>query len=187
MALNISNILFLIVLIGSCAPRKSPIENQTNVEYTDKSEGKTMPVDSSASDQKPNTIISESNKYFRLLSATSEPWVGGARGSGNGIEYYFKMLITTGEELKFGKVWTTEKTFDSYLFKAKKEITGAPVTFIKGDTIFVRVSDLQNMKPQKQAPPFNFQGDALMEYILNGNKNYFVVNKIEKLPTLYKP
>ena len=187
MYLKLSFLLVCIVAAFGCASRHKSSDNQSTVENSNSEQNKPSTADSISNHSSNNVNVTGANKYFKLLSAVAEPWVAGVRGGGSGTEYYFNMVITTDQNLKFGKVWIADKSFDSFLYKEQKEITGAPITFLKGDSIAVRVSDLQNMKPGTLAPPQNYNGEALIEYILNGKSNYFTVKEIKKLPTLYKP
>ncbi len=170
-SLNIMRLVvfFAIILsIISCINKKQAITN-SEVPQTE-----TTPV------------VSDTTIYFNLLNATSEPWVSGIRGGGNGIEHSFQIYILSDQKLIFEKVWMKDKVFDVFVSKNQGAVTSDPVQYSKYDAIVVRVSEFQSGISEKIIPPVKYEGEALIGFTANGKPEYFIVKEIKKLPTLYR-
>ena len=78
---------------------------------------------------------------FTLLNASSQEWTAGIEGGGSGIEYYFKIALHTGT-ITFDTMWVNSKALPVFIARETTTVSGAPITYAKGDTIIVGGSDL---------------------------------------------
>ena len=186
------SILFITVLslaLYTCKENKQPT-NATNDSISEK----IVKIDSTVTPEKQilkNEIkekSEEKKEYFKLLSSTYESWVAGIPNGGSGTEYYFKTAINTGEKIQFDSLWLRNKSFSIFITKGSKSISDKPITFSKGDTIILRVSDLQTTHVLKETkPPVNFEGAALIGYSVNGKREYYTVREMKKQNTTNRP
>ncbi|HLF64675.1 MAG TPA: hypothetical protein VI603_13015 [Saprospiraceae bacterium] len=135
---------------------------------------------------KTGNNASMTNDSFTLLSATSQSWTAGIPGGGSGTEYYFNVKIKTSRQLLFDSAWINDSAFKIFLAKDKTPVSSEPITFSKGDTITLRVSELihQNTHTTSAKPPINFTGAALLSYMVKDKPAYFIIKEITRLPSL---
>ncbi len=128
-------------------------------------------------------------EYFKLLNATSESWTAGIPSGGSGTEYYFKIKISTTENIKFDTAWINNKAFEIYISKETNSVSSQPIKYGNGDTITLRVSDLKNQKSKSVNvnPPKKYDGAALVGFTVNGKRNYFTVKEIKKVKSHNRP
>lgn len=123
---------------------------------------------------------------FTVLTARAQDWTAGIPSGGSGTEYYFEVKINTSKPLTFDSAWIDNKSFGIFLSRESAAISTDPVQFIQGDTITLRVSDLNlpNSMDTPSKPPIGYAGAALIGYTLKGKPLYFTITEIEKLPSL---
>lgn len=135
------------------------------------------------------TISEKRQEYFKLLSATSQSWTAGIPSGGSGTEYYFKLKITSADNLKFDTAWINNRKFEIFISKETAAVSSQPIKFAIGDIITLRVSDIrnQNIKTENLKPPLNFEGAALVAYRANDKQNYFIIKEIKKQSSPNRP
>lgn len=126
---------------------------------------------------------------FTLIHASSQSWTAGIPSGGSGTEYYFEIKINSSKGITFDSAWINNKSFPLFLSRENSGPSGVsndPVTFVKGDSITLRVSDITHSSkvtsPTK--PPVTYTGAALIGYKVNGKQLYYTVKEIEKLPSV---
>lgn len=126
---------------------------------------------------------------FTLIHASSQSWTAGIPSGGSGTEYYFEIKINSSKGITFDSAWINNKSFPLFLSRENSGPSGVsndPVTFVKGDSITLRVSDITHSSkvtsPAK--PPVTYTGAALIGYKVNGKQLYYTVKEIEKLPSV---
>lgn len=126
---------------------------------------------------------------FTLIHASSQSWTAGIPSGGSGTEYYFEIKINSSKGITFDSAWINNKSFPLFLSRENSGNSGVsndPVTFVKGDSITLRVSDITHSSkvtsPTK--PPVTYTGAALIGYKVNGKQLYYTVKEIEKLPSV---
>jgi hypothetical protein len=138
---------------------------------------------------KRNSVSQEiclTNKYFKLLNATSSSWTAGTARGGTGTEFYFKVVIKTKQKIVFDSLWVENRSNKIFFTKEQKFVSNAPVEYSKGDTITLRISFLNNNNKALKTPK-SIKGDALISYRINDKLKYYTVNKIETLKQIYYP
>lgn len=104
-----------------------------------------------------------------LLNASSQAWAGGLKGSGNGINYKFKMIAPESKNAFF----ITDICVDEKLYKGDIH----QKTFVKGDTILVSSRKTDEICDQKN----------MIRYLVNDQLRYLDIDTIERLPKLFYP
>ncbi len=131
-----------------------------------------------------------SSPFFSLLEAWHEAWTAGIASGHNSLEYFFKIKIETDKKMTFDSAWIGKKSFPVFISKAAPVASGKPVEFGKGDTIIVRVSDIQDGQQEKKeiTSPVSHSGDALIRYKVEGKIYYFSIAKmgIQQTPNATK-
>ena len=135
------------------------------------------------------------NDKFEIIEATSQEWAGGRQETGRGIMYEFTIVTKINSDaLRFDQLWIGEKYFEISCYQKGKRVKND--TFGPGDTVTISVNyrlknnDLINENLDKAdgiAVPKKYTGDALLSYILNGDRKYKVIEKITKLEPLKYP
>jgi len=136
--------------------------------------------------------LDSTNGYFAMIRSTSQEWVAGIRGGGRGTDYFFKLEITTDQELLFDTVWMKNRAYPLFVTKDKPGDPSQPGVFSKGDVIVLTASDVEYEQDQsqgyfEQSPPQRFEGDALIGFRVNGNRMFFIIQEIEVLEPSYRP
>lgn len=150
--------------------------------------------------EKPVEIIDTENsegKAFTLISATSQKWHGGIKGSGGGTNYEIILLAQLpSSKLIIDELWIDE-TFHSVSASCKFPKTSAD-GFVKGDTVYVYASiyvkdpngpkDLNKTDVQETAqnapPPYDYKGSGLVGYKMNGERKYSEISTFAEKPPL---
>jgi hypothetical protein len=189
MKIIIYTAIILSATINACN-QTNKTENKTEINVSgsaiDTVKQQTKPIektDTETKQKEKNTEVEENKKeFFKLLNATSESWTAGVANGGSGIDYYFKIKITTSSNIKFDTAWINNKAFEIYISKETNSVSSQPIKFGNGDTITVRVSDLknQNSKSVNVNPPKKYDGAALVGFTVNGKRNYFNIKEIKK-------
>lgn len=121
---------------------------------------------------------------IQVISATSQTWVSGAPGGRTGTNYIIQVYIASDQKTEFKSLWLGKENlpvnieFPSPSVQTKIE---------KGDTIIltcnrVNGEPIENFHPKKV--PVKYQGDALVETLVNQRKRYFIVKKFKTLSSL---
>lgn len=139
-----------------------------------------------------SVMADSTNGYFRIVRSTSQEWVAGIRGGGKGTDYFFKVEITTDDDLHFDTVWMKNRAYALFATKEKPGISSQPIVFSKGDVIVLSASEVHYENEQSQGfieqdPPQSIAGDALIGFRVNGNSMYFNIQEIEVLEPSYRP
>ena len=126
---------------------------------------------------------------FTLIRASSQSWTAGIPSGGSGTEYYFDVKINSSKGITFDSAWINNKSFPLFLSKQNSGNSGVssdPVTFVKGDSITLRVSDITHSSKVTASakPPVTYTGAALIGYKVNGKQFYYSVKEIKKLPSV---
>lgn len=191
MKLFLHTTFIFILSINSCVKNKQSNTSTTRPEdyTTAKKADTTIQKVTTGVDSLPTQAVKSSSsiaeKYFELISATSEDWVAGIPSGGIGTEYYFKIKITTAKKISFDTAWVNKKSaFSIFISKEQQSITSHPPKYSNGEIITLRVSDLKNNSIPAIVAPVNYKGAALISYTVEGKKEYFVVQEIKKEKTI---
>lgn len=123
-----------------------------------------------------------------LIDATSQYSVSGINGGINSTEYFFKIKIITDEKIDFDSIWIDKKVFTPYLANNKKSISNQPPSFVKNDTIILRVSDLYSKTSAPISnPPIPFKGTALLRYKVKNKISYLIIKTIKSIEGINRP
>jgi hypothetical protein len=129
------------------------------------------------------------NKGVEFIEATQQRWVAGIRGGGAGInyEFSFKAFAPSGS-LIFEGLWVGS---DYLPFTASRPFPAFPSDgFKKGDTVliqatrFLAVEGFVPPELEAKAPPYSYQGEALLTYTLKGKKKHCIVKGIKNIKKL---
>ncbi|MCF6185571.1 MAG: hypothetical protein L3J56_13300 [Bacteroidales bacterium] len=138
-------------------------------------------------------------KKFELIKATSQKWHGGIKGSGYGTYYELTIVPNSNSDnLVFDKLWIGKDYFDVQCFQKGKKMRNN--LFAKGDTVTIRVNKANNKyKPmpfitkegntviQKELPPINYKGAALLSYVYKKKRKYYEINKFTVSEPVFYP
>jgi len=121
---------------------------------------------------------------IRIISSTSQTWVSGAPGGRTGTSYTIQVYIATKHKTDFKSIWIGQENLP---VNVEFNSTDVQKKIEKGDTIIltcnrVNGEPIENFEAHKV--PVNYKGDALLETLINQRKRYFIVKKLEKLPSL---
>ncbi len=126
---------------------------------------------------------------FQLIKATKQNVYPGRQETGWWTTYELKIVPAfSSNELKFDTLWIGSKTFYVQTHQKGKKVKNN--TFGKGDTVYITVNYNHGkftMGRMDVMPPFEYKGEALLSYSLNGKRKYFVIKSFEKLPDKYYP
>ena len=138
---------------------------------------------------------------FKVLKATSQKWVGGTIGAGSGINYQLTLLANQSSgKIKIDQLWVGDQYFK--VTAIKKFPASEKEGFEKGDTIYIsatryfpssqqRKNDTNQGEPTRnkpsQAPPFSYDGAALIGYEADKKRKFIIVEKIKKISPIAYP
>ncbi len=131
----------------------------------------------------PNT----STTNFTLLDASLQNWIAGTPEGGSGTEYYFKLNINTSKKIIFDSVWINNESFKMLVTKKVSHISNEEITYTKGDTITLRISNLQNQKKTETPPPIIYNGAALFSYKVGNKVDFFTIKEVKTIDTANRP
>jgi len=173
----LSIICFYIIGINTC--NQNPHNTTKTVES--KSVLSNSETNEKASIEETQTINPE--QFFSLIHATSEKWVAGIPDGGRGTDYYFEIKINTVEKLLFDSAWIDNKAFEIFIAKKSNYNSSQQIIYGQGDTITLRVSDIQNKSiPNKITnPPIKHDGIALIGYSVNAKRKYLSIKEIKSV------
>ncbi|NNC94288.1 MAG: hypothetical protein HKN92_01920 [Chitinophagales bacterium] len=119
-----------------------------------------------------------SNSHFLLMDSTSQRWSGGIKGSGTGITYNFKVKIKSDDIEGFTKAWIGNRVAEINLKRMTLEEIDNPLS--KDDIVILECRLIDGDEDQMSAP-IEYEGEALIEYLVGGNGRYMTVKEIEVL------
>jgi len=127
---------------------------------------------------------------FKVLEATSQKWVGGIISAGSGINYQLTLLANQSSgKIKIDQLWVGDQYFK--VTAIKKFPASEKEGFEKGDTIYINAKVAHPAPPHKeyfeQAPPFSYNGAALIGYELDKKRKFIIVEEIKKLSSIAYP
>ena len=143
--------------------------------------------------------------YFKLIEATEQSWAGGIQGSGRGVNYKIKLLITTDKAIIFDTLWMNNSRYKIEV--VRRSFHGDLPTVTKDDTLLLQFRDFTPgerggqkiikrdtaitetivKKESAASPPIKHKGKALFRFHIDGKEHYFILKEIKKLPSLNYP
>ena len=124
---------------------------------------------------------------FQIVKTTAQPWVGGALGSGTGVNY--KVLVVIDKQgLAFDSLWTENNRLPVTPKFRPGQYAQAP--YNDGDTVILeakRVKGKKEGQSSQQKSSKSFDGEGLLKYQLIGKAHYFTIDTFQKLPKVRYP
>ena len=125
--------------------------------------------------------------YFKVVEATSQEWIAGAKGSGMGTTYQFKVITKTTEKVEYRTAWIGKESFS---IAVKRPLENMDKPLKKGEELIlesvkrVYPDQVPEGMPEvtKMPIPFEYEGDALILYLVDGEKKYLAIPALQKLP-----
>jgi len=119
--------------------------------------------------------------HVKVISATAQDWISGAPGGRTGTTYTLKVELLTNQPIAFKSMWMGKQQVNFDVQTFFKDPNKKPA---EGDSVLLVYVKLQ--KPAKddtlkKALPFEYKGEALVEYMTDGQLRYFTVKKFVKL------
>lgn len=180
------------------------ITTKSSSEYNTSKENTTQ---NNSSVQQNNTITVKQNSSksdFIILSATSQKWTGGARGSGGGVRYEICIISNhSSSELIIDKLWIGQASHTVQVSKNYPFL--ATDGFSANDTVYIKASDYHkdpNLDKNNQVngdrqqssteksntnPPYAYKGEALIGYTVSGKRLYKEISTLVVNPPLNYP
>jgi hypothetical protein len=139
--------------------------------------------------QKSDSTDDKNYEFCTLLSATSQRWVAGVESGGRGIDYSFRVRITTQQEISFDSAWIDNRAHGVAVSKGTARVSNQPVTISNGDSLVLRVSVLEESATlaRESRSPITYSGAALISFHVNGKRYYLVINDIKSQKANYRP
>lgn len=159
-------------------------------------------------ENKNTNYINNSATYtvndFTVISATSQQWHGGVKGSGGGVNYEVNIITKLSSlQLTIDELWIGENFHET---TASRQFPKTPADgFSAGDTIFLHAGDyhkdsdgpekIEGINEQKEVqdtmqntpPPYKYTGEALIGFKMNGERKYKEIAKITAKSPLFYP
>lgn len=130
----------------------------------------------------------------KLVSATSESWTGGFKGSGRGVNYRLTLVVNKSSRvLSFDSLWVGDRPFQ---VQASKPNPFNPADgFQRKDTVIIYASLHQGANLDGELLPLPtvdgrqvaYKGEALLSYWLKGKRHFLVIETLEALPSVEYP
>jgi len=133
------------------------------------------------------TALNTSTSNFTLLDASLQNWDAGIPDGGSGTEYYFKLKINTSKKIIFDSAWINNESFKMVVTKKVSHISNEEITFTKGDTITLRVTNLKNQKKSDTPPPIIYNGAALFSYKVENKEDFFIIKEVKTIDIANRP
>ncbi len=149
-------------------------------------------------------VQTKTNDEIIVLSATSQGWHGGVRGSGGGTNYEICITADHSLNIVIDQLWI-EQIWHSFRLN-NKSVTLSPAGSQTFDTIYIYAADYhkdplyksiqnkdttpQSTKPDttgRKAPPFPYKGVALIGYKYGSRQVYKTVSAFKVKPVLNYP
>lgn len=137
------------------------------------------------------SVNSCEKKNIRLTEATSQEWMGGAPGSGRGINYVVKFIIPKNINVEADSMWVNQK-----VLKLKTVRQQNNDTLVLKATEFISLPhpkknmESQNNEVKKElpvTPPQKIKGAALLRYFINNKPYYFTIKEFKQMTTISYP
>ena len=137
------------------------------------------------------------DEYFKVTSATSQGWSGGAYGSGSGINYYFYIAFNKDVKIRFDSVWiTNENSFpltipntsvqdSSRRYKYGENISLFAEEYFPGERDYH--NGIYEEEKKGSLPPINFKGAALIRFYVNNKPYYYTIDEMQNLAPIAYP
>lgn len=193
-------------IIISCGSQKN--QNTCSQKAIDSISVQHKTTDSTAAENispvNSDTPESLSENNFDFISATSQKWQGGVKGSGRGINYVICLrALGSSSQLIIDQLWVGQ-TFHKISASRKFPKTSAD-GFSTGDTIYIftndyfkgsdKIEQIESGEKQNEVqeaekdtpPPYIYTGEALIGYKINGNRKYKEIAKITAKSPLFYP
>ncbi len=130
-------------------------------------------------------------KQLVCISATAQPFIGGAAGSPSGTNYHLSFIANANaQKLKLDRFWLGNEYFEvsamrvhgansSPEFSANDTIS---VMFTKLNTSTMEFNNQQEPQSKLELPkPYDFKGEGLLGFTLGKQRKYLQIEKFEKL------
>ena len=132
---------------------------------------------------------------IQIIASFAQPWVGGVKGSGSGVNYEFQCIIKKTNSYIIDQLWVGENFLTPSVWgKSGSYLSNG---YNCNDTIFIRANQHFNSGKSSENDtskvtsenkvPFKFSGDALIGYKLKDKRKYITVINMVKKQTLYYP
>jgi hypothetical protein len=135
---------------------------------------------------------------FEIIETTAQKWAGGQEQTGHGVLYTITLKTKkNSQKLILDKLWVGS---DFFTIKPYKHTGNENVeNFNDGDTLFTNarsriapsrlVDDEKDIKQyiEKEKPPFNYKGIALIGYIYKGKRKFKSIEAFIELKPVYHP
>ncbi len=137
--------------------------------------------DQAAMDQKSNRDSDVSSEHFKVLSATSRRWFSGVASGGRGIDYSFKVQITTTEPISFDTAWIGNRAYAIAVAKEVGRVSSQPVMISNGDQIVLLVSIMvrKEVRTSEAESSLDHVDQARIMYHVNGKPAFLTVKNIQ--------
>lgn len=197
-AMNASMVIVGLLLTLSVACQRSPeagssrvatIDSRANAgSYTSdvpsKVQDETMRVyrpDQAATDQNSTRDQDLPSEHFKVLSATSQRWFSGVASGGRGIDYSFKVQITTTEPISFDTAWIGNRGYEIAVAKEVGRVSSQPVIISIGDQIVLLVSIMVRKadSTSEAESSLDHVDQARIMYHVNGKPAFLTVKNIQ--------
>jgi hypothetical protein len=120
----------------------------------------------------------------KLISATVRDWMTGAAPGRTGTTYTLKLEILAVKPVEFKNLWLGKELKD---FEVQTFFTDPNKKPARGDSVLL-VYTRVDKKPEPEKVllpvPFEYKGEALLEYYVAGRPRYLTIKKFEKLRTI---
>jgi hypothetical protein len=199
---------FIIIL--SCGSKKNKIVNLDNLSDTvitqqlEKDTGGSKEMTENVTNVSVENASTYTGADFTVISATSQQWHGGAKGSGGGVNYEVSIISQlSSSQLIIDELWIAEIFHET---SASRKFPKTPADgFSAADTIYLHAGDYHkdsngpkiiddNNEPkevqdtkQNTPAPYKYTGEALIGYKINGERKYKEIAKITVKSPLFYP
>ena len=123
-------------------------------------------------------------KNVKLMSATTRDWMTGAAPGRSGTNYTIKVKILSAKKVDFKNLWIGK---EQAALEVQTFFTDPNQKPTKGDSVLivhVKVDKKPELEKARLPLPFEYKGEALLEYYVAGRPRYLVIPEFEKLRTI---
>jgi hypothetical protein len=138
---------------------------------------------------------SHNHSCLQLLRATSQEWLAGVRGGGQGINYEVRVRITTDKKVEFDSMWVSGKKL---VIKVAEQLKDPAIRLLNNDEIslvasfYSEPSNKGQGKEQYSPPssidtikaPIHYKGAAIIKYSVAESIKYLEVPFFKVLPKM---
>ena len=121
---------------------------------------------------------------IKLISATTRDWMTGAAPGRSGTNYTLKVKILSTKKVELKNLWIGKEQAS---FEVQTFFTDPSKIPAKGDSVLivhVKVDKKPELEKARLSLPFEYKGEALLEYYVAGRPRYLVIPEFEKLRTI---